>query len=468
MKIFTVILVYLLSVSLMAQETEVLMVGENLLGSKDIAYSRKITISITPNITYKIDENKNEFLIIHFSAKWFQNNEIYVPKTEKIYMINDPEYFMQNYGKSNNNWKVHRRVQDALTNTFELSPSAIFDYTLDELPDFFIDKTKQITVSITKYKNETIVLSASFYLGTEKSFLFSGFTVDQKAEPLIWKFKPPPPSDRPECAEKYDYYVSRINKLKAKQKLQQLSEIFKTGLNKSEQALKTEKRDLESIKSLNQNLQNLNDEITVDISNMGCENLNSIKTNIEGLLNTLSANEIDISFRLRDLNKKLDSLIQIGVVTTKRRESLNDNNIVIREIYHGLKKMHWEYNQTRVFDSMLMSDIKTRLDNIYKIEEENFQGMRQNKTITPEIALLKDEFDNYYNASLSIINSIITEGSGEKTSVGFGDQAAKSKRKKYSPWIIVSALIIVLTVLGIKFRNPIKKAFSVKKKMKYR
>ncbi|MBW6459062.1 MAG: hypothetical protein K0B08_00680 [Bacteroidales bacterium] len=468
MKIFIVILVSLLSFSLMAQEAEVLMVGENLLGSKDIAYSRKITISVTPNVTYKIDENKNEFLIIHFATKWYQNNEIFVPKTEKIYMINDPEYFMQNYGRSNSNWKVPKRVQDLISNTFELSPGAIFDYTLEELPDIFINKTKPITVSITKYKNETIVLVASFYMGTEKSFLFSGFTVDQKAEPLIWKFKLPPPSDRPECGEKYDYYVSRINKLQAKQKLQQLGEIFKTGLNKSEQALRSEKQELESIKMLNQSLQDLNSEITDDVSKMGCENLNSIKTNIEGYLKSISSNEIDISFRLRDLNKKLDSLGQIGVMTVKRRESLSDNSIVIREIYHGLKKLQWEFNQTNAFDSILLADIKARLDNIYKIEDENFQGMIQNKAITSEVALLKDEFDNYYNASIIIINNIRAESRGEKTTGSFADHSAKAKRKKFSPWIIVSGLIIVLTIIGIKFREPIKRALSLKKKVKYK
>lgn len=468
MKILIVTLVSLLSFSLMAQEAEVLMVGENLLESKDINYSRKISLSITPTITYKMDENKNEFLIIHFTAKWFQNNEVYIPKTEIIYVINDPEYFIQYYGKSNSNWKVPKRILDMLTKSFDLSPLAIFSYELDKNPEVFVNTSGNITVAITKYKNETIVLNASFYLGAEKSFLFSGFTVDQKADPLIWKFKLPPPADRPECGEKYDYYVSNINKLQPKQKLQQLSEIFKTSLNKPEQALRSEKRELESIKTLNQSLQDLNNEVTDDISRIGCENLSSIKTNIEGYMKTISSNEIDISFRLRDLNNKLDSLRQARTMILQRRESLSDNNIVIREIYHGLKKLQWEFNQTNVFDSILLTDIKARLDNIYKIEDENFQGMIQNKAITPEIALIKDEFDNYYDASVFVINNIRAESRGEKTAGSFVDHPAKVKRKKFSPWIIVSGLIIVLTVIGIKFRKPIKRVLSLKKKVKYR
>ena len=201
---------------------------------------------------------------------------------------------------------------------------------------------------------------------------------------------------------------------------------------------------------------------------MGCENLNSIKTNIEGYLKSISSNEIDINFRLRDLNKKLDSLSQIGVMTVKRRESLSDNSTAIRKTYHGLKKMQWEFNQTNVFDSNLLADIKARLDYIYKIEDENFQGIIQNKAITPEIALLKDEFDNYYNSSIIIINNIRAESRGEKTTGSFADHPAKSKRKKFSPWIIVSGLIIVLTIVGIKFLKPIKRALSLKKKVKYK
>jgi hypothetical protein len=450
LRILLTSLICFLIIPLMAQEVVTLKQGRNSLGAQDIKY-KKLVISITPVLNYRVDENNHEVIVIHFKAEWTGGL-----KDEWIFIINDIANFSEFVKKAKPNWTVNKKIKDDIRKkTLEFIPANIFEYTAVRTPQYFADSSYKITVDVQNYQNETVTMNVIFYLGSSDGP--KGFEVDQIANALTWNFKLPHRASK-DCKEKYDDYQSQLNDLKPERNKNRFDEY----------KLKEEKTDgeLSLIHDNNIKLNNLLASINDDITSLNCSNLKSLNTEYKQYV----IEESEFKDIKSSLNEKQAAVEQEKADITGKLSTLYDNRASIKIHYRELKQMQWDTRATKTFDIVLINNRAKNLDDLNKIEGSSYGKLLESGKLSPEMRLLKNDFDSYYEASIQIIEDFKSQEK-ENQNVTQSNKSASNVKKAGKRWTsviwYVLPLFAFLSGMAIfKYWGKIKKVLSLKHKIK--
>lgn len=461
-------LIFFLASAAHAQEAYVLLGGENILDRKELEYSKKIDISITPRIVYEVDENNKESLTIQFLTKWYINNDLYRQKNERVFIINDPEVFKKSCETAGFNWKYPKKIKDDISvKTIELLPPGTMQYELNKNPQVLSD-TNTIRIGFLDFSDQAITLNVTFYLGVDNSF--TGFEVQERAKTLTWQFKRPPPSDRSECRDKLAQYLEKFDSYNPRQKMEKFAEIAKSGVNKPKAELDKIKKELDSYKTYNKDLNIFKETVEQDIAILGCENLKVITQKIDEYFEFYNENNYQINDLGAKAKVKLDSINASNSKSQQSLESISGKDAPgVRDIYRNLKKLQWRFQETGKYDSVQIAGIGSDLEALKKENDDNFSVLEETKSGPPEMQLMKADFESYYQASKQVIASF-TSGGGDQAIAGAKGKKESGKTAKWKKYFKIGYIIPIVLLIGLillfKFYKPARKFFAIGKKVK--
>ena len=465
--ILVMLSLYSICSSIYAQNIVSLKPGENKLAEKEIEYERKLGIKVTPKIKYDVDEEKNfeESLEISFTANWIdpRDGTPKDPDDNNIFIIYDPDEFRKKCNESKSCKYDSKDIETSsgeIKRTIEFKPNYVIKYLKQEPFESFNASSTIIKTEISGYNNEVITLEVIFYLGTKSS---TGFYVSKKSRLCTWEFQLP--STRPVCIEKDKYYKDRFDKIRPKQQLQILEDKLAIGkeLNLVLDSLGEYVKDLYGLKMLK-------DSIKDDLDIYECkEFLNPLVRNIDDYLNKKESVE-----ELMEQTRQLMDSSQKTIVSLSSSIILFDENVdLAQRLYRDLKKLQWDFKETQVIDSTLISDKISILDKLRKRQDSLYNYIIENGKENFKIKLNFQDFNSYYEESFDIAVNMYPDNKeivAASTHVNKPERQIKNDpvQQKGTPFFfyLIPILSFILGVVAFKYMGQLKKAMKIKKKVK--
>lgn len=424
-------------------QTELIPFKEKELDSRPITYNA-LTINVTPVLIFNPESN-NGSATIQFRVNWSGR------KNEGLFLIAENKTDFEAFCKANK-WDIKNKVSPYIKPSLEFSPQENIFLNLKK-SEFFYEKSSQFSIDFVSYPVDPVKMSVTFFLGFDAKV--KAYVVEDKAITLEWSFKAPKSKSK-DCTQKLQEYATRFNKLKA----QENKNNWEQYDGESEKAAE----DLKKIKDNNKELKNIISAVENDIQQNECTDMNDFLSEIKQFV----IDDIEFTLAEKELKAKTGEQKKVEEAVQSLNVSLSQSFTDIEQLYRELFDINYELGKTGKADEATISSLQSKLDQYKQEGDQAYQTLGADQK-RPEVKLLKEGFDQFYNSSTKLLEEISSMKSGQ-SSTGTDDQVStpgKEKKGFLSKYwyLIPSLIIIILAIVLVKYWGTIMKAFHIKKKV---